>query len=145
MTPREFWTPIVEHPSVEPYSLCGMATIEDFLWWLDLPEVHEERGDMGGLVFVDKGSFHELHAAFLPEAWGRKVAESIRPMIARKMLEIEEIQLGEQEGVWRTRPPLSHGWKPVGEYEESALPRRLKRWRLTRDAWYSSPVGRKFR
>lgn len=144
MTPREFWTPILSHPDVEKNSLCGMGTVEDFLWWLEQPGVTEDRGEMGGLVFVDKGDFHELHAAFLPDAWGRKVAASIKPIIARKMLEVEEIQLGEQEGEWRTRPPLSHGWEPMGDYETSILPRRVKRWRLTRKAWYNSPVGRKY-
>lgn len=143
MTRREFWTPILSRQEVERLSLCGMGTIDDFLWWLDQPGVSEERYEGGGLVFVDKGEYDEVHVAFEPEQWGRPVALAFRDCFARRMKQGKPIVAGEQEGEWRTKPPISHGWKVLSDFEGSVLPRRVRRWILTRDAWNNSPVGRK--
>jgi len=143
ISPREFWTPILTHPDVEPMVLAGMGTVDDFLWWIDQPGVHEERYEGGGLVYVDKEDAQEVHVAFLPSAWGRSVAMSFREIFSRKMKDIRVVIANEQEGMWRTRPPLSHGWVAVEEFKDSVLPRRTRKWILTQDAWYRSPVGRK--
>lgn len=143
MTDAEFWTPVLSDPDVERLSMCGMGSIEDFLWWLSLPNVRQERYDKGGLVFVDKGDFDEVHVAFLPSAWGREVAMCFRDCFSRVMRAGKPVVAGEQEGEWRTKPPITHGWKVLEEFEDSVLPRRVRRWILTLDAWNNSPVGRK--
>lgn len=140
---RDFWTPILSEPEVSRLSLCGMASIDDFLWFLSLPQVRQERYANGGLVFVDKTDFDEVHVAFLPEAWGREVAMCFRDCFARTMKRARPIIAGEQEGEWRTKPPITHGWKVLNDFEKSVLPRRVRRWILTQDAWNNSPVGRK--
>jgi len=137
-----YWTPILTHPDIEPRVLAGLGSVDDFVWWLDRPETHEERAPGGGFVFVDKGQDQEVHVAFLPEHWGRSVADSFRRVFARKMREGRTILAREQEGEWRTRPPKSHGWELAGGWEPSILPRRTRLWRLTPDAWYRSRVGR---
>lgn len=123
--------------------LAGMASVDEFLEWLSRPEVHEERYEGGGLVFVEKDGGQEVHVAFLPEFWGRPVALAFRDCFSRKMKEIEVVFAGEQENHWRTRPPISHGWQVLEDYAPSVLPVRTRRWMLTRDAWNNSPVGRK--
>lgn len=123
--------------------LAGLGTVDDFLWWLDQPGVHEERAEGGGFVFVEKDEGVEVHVAFVPETWGRVVAHAFRQTFFRKMQEVETVIANEQEGEWRTRPPLSHGWIAVEDFKDSILPRRTRKWILTRDAWYRSPVGRK--
>lgn len=143
MTPREFWEPIVTHPQVEPMVFAGMATIDDFLAWLEQDDVHEERYEGGGIVYVDKDGVQELHIAFLPEFWGRPVVEAVRQSFKKKMTEVPAVILREQEGFFRTRPPLSHGWRVLEDYEPSIFKHRTRRWILTQEAWYSSAVGRK--
>lgn len=143
MTRREFWTPILTDPAVERLSLCGMGTVDDFLAWMDSANVTEYRYRNGGLVFVNKGDFDEVHVAFRPSEWGRSVALAFRDCFARKMRDGRPVVAGEQEGEWRTKPPISHGWAVLNEFEGSVLPRRVRRWILTLDAWQDSPVGRK--
>lgn len=142
---REFWTAVVLHEQVEPLVFAGVASVDDFIEWLEKPDVHEERYGSGGLVFVDKAEgVQEVHVAFHPDAWGKRVALAFRDCFARKMRRLDAVIAHEQEGEWRTQPPKSHGWKVVGDWEVSPiLPRRVRKWILTREAWYSSPVGRK--
>lgn len=143
MTPAQFWGPVVTHPDVEPMVLAGLATLDEFLDWLEDPRVHEERYEGGGLVFVDKEEGQEVHVAFHPNYWGRNVALAFRDCFSRKMKEVDVVFAGEQEGYWRSRPPISHGWQVLEDFMPSVLPRRTRRWMLTRDAWNNSPVGRK--
>ena len=143
MDARAYWKPIVTHPDVEPMVFAGMATLDDFLGWLEQDDVTEERYEGGGIVYVDKGDVEELHIAFLPEFWGRPVVMAVRSSFVEKMRRGTTVILREQEGFFRTRPPLSHGWKPLEDYEPSIFNHRTRRWILTPEAWYSSAVGRK--
>lgn len=140
---RDFWTPILEDEQASRLALCGMASIDDFLWFLTLPNVSQHRYDGGGIVFVNKGSYDEVHVAFHPSKWGRHVAMCFRDCFAKKMKSGVPVVAGEQEGEWRTKPPITHGWKVIGSFEKSVLPRRVRQWILTQDAWNNSPVGRK--
>lgn len=143
MSPAEFWGPVLSHPDVEPMVLAGLASAEDVTDWIGAGGAHEERYEGGGLLFVDKPEGQEVHVAFRPEYWGRPVALAFRDCFARKMREVEVVYANEQEGHWRTRPPISHGWQVLEDYKPSVLLVRTRRWMLTRDAWNNSPVGRK--
>lgn len=144
MTPLEYWTPIMTHPQVEPHTLMGLASIEDFADFLSRDDVEEERWPGGGMVYVNKVDVTELHIAFLPDQWGRPVAGYLARSEQRKASQGVTIVAREQEGYWRSRPPRSHGWKVNGEFEETTHPKRLRQWILTPDAWYASAVGRKY-
>lgn len=143
MNARSFWTPILTHPDIEPRVLMGMATVDEFLDWIDGEGVTEERHDGGGLVYVEKEDGVEVHVAFLPGRWGRYVACVLAKSFGEKMRQGQTLIAREQEGYYRSRPPRSHGWIAVEEFQKSPLPVRLRRWILTPDAWYRSPVGRK--
>lgn len=130
-------------PEVEKYTLCGMADVETLRMFLDEPYVSTEFYPEGLVTYVQKDGYQEVHVAFEPEAWGRKVASILARSFGAKMKECVCLIAREQEHYWRSRPPKSHGWKVCGDFEKTEHPARLRKWILTPDAWYGSPVGRK--
>jgi hypothetical protein len=139
-----FWTRVAQHPAVEPFVLQGAP--EDYLAeFVALPEVTPLAAENGGFLFLAKetGSY-ELHTLFTPEGWGREVAQALR-IATRHMFDGKKAKVLttlEQEGYWRSRPPLSHGWKPAGEFANTGIG-SVRQWDLTRAAWLASAVGKK--
>lgn len=148
MTPNRdasFWDAVAAHPQVAPGVFMGLDQVSA------APLIEAESSiplasENGGLIFEAKdhlGFTYELHTLYRPEGWGREVNRHAKDCFAYVFERASVIVTHEQEGQKQTRPPLSFGWRPAGEYKEVGLPRRLKLWILTRDAWMSSPVGRK--
>lgn len=140
---RHFWRRVVSHPAVEPYVMKGSplecldALVADPLT-LPIASKH------GGFLFVAReGQARELHTAYLPEGWGREVAAAL-PLATQVMfnLGVQRLTTLEQKGYGGSRPPLSHGWKPAGEFAESAIG-SVREWELTAAAWRASPVWRR--
>lgn len=141
---REHWEPILTHPDVEPHVLAGLATVDDFLAYIEKPEVETERYDGGGIIYVGKPPFKEVHIAFLPDQWGRDAASAFKRSVAQQMAKGVSLIAREQEGYWKSRPPKSYGWVTDGDFQIDTHPKRLRRWILTPEAWYRSPIGRKY-
>lgn len=141
----EFWNRIATHPSVAPSVFMGLPVVST------APLVENENNlplasENGGLIFVavdHLGLVMELHTLYTPEGWGREVTSHARLCFRDVMKDTSLVITHEQEGEKQTKPPLSYGWKPAGDYTDVGLPRRLKLWILTREAWLASPVGRK--
>jgi hypothetical protein len=141
----EFWDSVASHPAVAPSVFMGLEQTST------APLVLDERNiplasEHGGLIFVASdhlGFSMELHTLYTPEGWGREVTEHARQCFRDVMKTVSLVTTFEQEGEKQTRPPLSYGWRPAGDYSEVGLPKRLKMWILTREAWLASPVGKK--
>lgn len=141
----KWWDSIATHPEVsphvfmgfEPVSLSGLVEAEN-----NLPL----RSENGGVILVGLDAFglvREMHTMYSPEGWGREVASNGKLFMQEAFKTTQVLFTHEQEGNWKSRPPRSHGWKQASDYREVNLPKRLKLWMLTRDDFYSSPVGRK--
>lgn len=99
----------------------------------------------GGIFMVQLdgvGFVREMHTMFRPEGWGREAALAMREATqavfdgGARLITTQKAEGGEG-------PPHAHGWQVVGEFAEVGLPHRLKLWILTKDAWETSPAGRK--
>lgn len=140
-----WWDAVATHPEVAPHVFMGLGPVS--VAPLVAPESSFPMASInGGLIFSaldNLGFVYELHTLYKPEGWGREVhahaKECFRDMMARASV----IVTHEQEGVAQTRPPLSFGWRQAGDFREVGLPRRLRMWSLTKEAWMTSPVGRK--
>lgn len=140
----EWWDAVATHPEVAPHIFMGLEPFS--LAPLLTPPNVALRSENGGCIFVIRdplGLTAEMHTMFRPEGWGREVATAGRRFMAEMFGRVSLILTHEQEGNWRSRPPRSHGWVAAGEFMEVGLPRRLRLWVLTRDAWMKSSVGRK--
>lgn len=144
MTPYQFWHPVLTSPQVEPWVLHGLIGVDEFLSAIEDPRFLVEPCEDGGIIYTQKDGYQELHIMFLPSQWGRKVNQYLKASIARKMRQNVTLVAREQEGHWRSRPPKSYGWKVDGEFEQDHHPVRRRKWILTSEAWYASPVGRKY-
>lgn len=141
----EFWDSVARHPEVAPNIFCGMDILSLS------PLIDDERNkpfasEHGGVIFVSVdhlGMVWEMHTLYTPEGWGREIATNARIFASEIFKAASMLITHEQEENWRTSPPKSHGWRPAGEYKDVGLPKRLKLWTLTREAWVASPVGRK--
>lgn len=141
----DFWDSVARHPEVAPHIFCGLDILSLS------PLIDDERNrpfasKHGGVIFVSVdhlGMVWEMHTLYTPEGWGREVAVNGKGFVQELFKEASMILTHEQEDNWRTVPPKSHGWKAAGDYTEAGLPKRLKLWILTREAWFASPVGRK--
>lgn len=140
---RKHWTPVLEHPDVEPFVLRGLGTVDDFLDWIKQDDVTEYRYPGGGFVFVDKPDGLEIHVAFLPDFWGRPLAISFRNVFTKVMALGKTVVAHEWEDNWRSKPPRSYGFVEDGVFKSTDFGVSCKRWFLTPEAWYNSPVGRK--
>ncbi len=142
----DFWRGVAEHPEVAPHVLMG-ADVGGLLDLISAEHVTPIATEHGGFIFVQLdriGRMFELHTMFTPEGWGREVAIAARQAFASIFSRgARIITTQEVEGWWRSAPPLSHGWKPVGEFAPAGDLPLLRSWILTADAWRQSPVGRK--
>lgn len=139
-----FWIDVSQHPAVEPYVMQG-APADYLVEFISRADVLPLAARNGGFHFVDKGDGEwELHTMFTPEGWGREVAEAARAAFKHMFLgkKAKVITTLEQQDYHRSRPPLSHGWKPTSDFANTALG-SVRSWELTRAAWLASAVGKK--
>jgi hypothetical protein len=97
----------------------------------------------GGFILRRLDSFGlalELHTLFTPAGWGREVASAAKAMFVTAF-ETATLIVTHETIHPQSRPPLSYGWKPLGGGESLIGPIRL--WILTKDAWETSPAGRR--
>lgn len=137
-----FWERIASHPvcaealmGVEPRFFAEAAVAEPLL-----PLASEH----GGLVFVPRDGFGrvlELHSLYTPEGWGREVLFASKAAFRLVFERADLVLTYERVGNWRTRPPRSFGFRPVGdEFVRDGVSWRL--WQLSRDGWVSAPANR---
>lgn len=140
-----WWDGIANHEAVAPHVFMGLPAVT--LAPLVEPENSFPMASInGGLIFApldNLGFVFELHTLYKPEGWGREVHAHAKECFRQMMERASIIVTHEQEGSSQTRPPLSFGWKSSGIFREVGLPKRLRMWVLTKEAWESSPVGRK--
>jgi len=110
------------------------------------PTVTPLRAEHGGFLFVAQGGLgrvYELHTLFTPEGWGREVAAAAKSAF-RHMFDggAQIVTTYEVEGWFRSRPPRSFGFRPVGDFAPSPFG-SLRTWILTADAWAGSPACRR--
>lgn len=139
-----FWLNIAQRPEVEPYVLQG-APADYLAEFVIRDDVLPLAAPNGGFLFHDKGAgVYELHTLFAPEGWGREVAEALRAATQHLLVgkKAKALTTYEQENYWRSRPPLSHGWKSTSEFANTGIG-SVRSWELTRAAWLASAVGKK--
>jgi len=140
-----FWDGVACHPDVAPHVFMGrepstLAPLINHVGVLPLASSN------GGVLFVSidpLGMVREMHTMYKPEGWGREVALFGKQFIEEAFKVCSLITTNEQEGHWRSSPPKSYGWKSSGDFREAGLPKRVRLWLLTYEAWIASPVGRK--
>lgn len=141
----QWWDSIANHPEVAPHVFMGLDPVS-LGPLVENPKNQPMRSENGGIILICIDGFglvKEMHTLYNPAGWGREVAANGKLFMREAFKTANVIFTHEQEGNWRSRPPRSHGWKESGDYTDVDLPKRLKLWMLTRDAFYSSPVGRK--
>lgn len=137
----DWWREIADHPEVKPHICLGSEL--DVMAVVTHPSVLPLRSEHGGFLFAGLdglGRVYELHTLFTPEGWGREVLSSSK--LAFNEIFGRGAQLVttfEVEGWWRSRPPRSFGFRPLGGFAPSRLG-SLQTWILTRDAWEASPA-----
>lgn len=140
-----WWEGIAAHPQVAPHVFMGLPAVS--LAPLVEPVASYPMASInGGLIFApldNLGFVYELHTLYKPEGWGREVHAHAKECFREMMEGASIIVTHEQEGSAHTRPPLSFGWRTSSGFREVGLPKRLRMWVLTKEAWQSSPVGRK--
>ena len=142
-----FWERIASHPEVAPHVALGKEFKVGEL--VGHPSVTALRAAHGGFLFVrldGLGRVYELHTMFTPLGWGREVSQSAKEafdlMFARGAQVITTYEVADW---WRSRPPRTFRFQSAGGFEQALeLGVALKTWVLTRDAWSSSPAGRRF-
>lgn len=139
-----FWTAVAQHPAVEPYVMQG-APADYLAEFIQRPDVLPLAAHNGGFLFHDKGAgVYELHTLFTPEGWGREVVEASHAAAKHLFVgkKAKALTTYEQEDYRRSRPPLSHGWKPTSDFANTGIG-SVRSWELTRAAWFASAVGKK--
>lgn len=140
-----FWRAVAAHPAVEPHVSLGRS--------FDIGEVVVHPGvtpiasEHGGYLFLrldELGRIFEWHALFTPEGWGREALLTAKEALERMFaLGAVMVTMVEVEGNWRSSPPLSFGWKPLGGFEPDGRGNSFKSWFLTVDAWRASPARKR--
>lgn len=131
-----FWLAIATLPEVEPHVLMGLSP-ELLAEYIQRPDVKPYAAELGGFLWRDlaAGQVWELHTMFRPEAWGRAVLLAARAVTHRMFDEGAQLLLTmEAEGWFRSRPPISHGWRPCGDFGDTQFG-RMRTWRLSRIDW----------
>lgn len=141
----QFWDAVATHESVAPHIFMGMepTTLAPLILKENCLPLRSEHGGVILVALDHFGLVREMHTLYTPEGWGREVATNGKLFMQEAFKDTEVIFTHEQEGNWRSSPPKSHGWKSTGNFCYVGMPKRLKLWMLTRDAFYASPVGRK--
>lgn len=140
----EFWSRLAEHPMVRPH--IGSGNTADLDQFVALPVVTPLRSENGGFLFVKLDAFgrvYELHTIYHPDGWGREVLKAAKEAFAEMFSRgAQVVATYEVEGWWRSRPPLSFGFRPAGDFAPAGE-LTLRTWTLTRAAWDASPARRR--
>jgi hypothetical protein len=139
-----FWRGIFTDPDVAP-ALFGRSP-DAVLEMISHPGVLPLATKNGGLLFISRDAFgkvFELHSAYKRAGWGREVLFAAKAAFTR-LFESGALVVFTQEcvGNWRTRPPLSFGFRPCGEPFENDIG-AFRLWMLTQEAWAASHGSRK--
>ncbi len=142
-----FWNAVAAHPDVKPL-VSPTCDVPDLTALVSDPFVLPWASEHGGFLFCQRdrqGFAFELHTLFTPEGWGREVARSAREAFTALFLNGAMLVFTlEVETNDRSRPPLSHGWRPAGPFVFAPdLAANVRTWVLTREAWDNSPVRRR--
>lgn len=135
----EFWREVFEHPDVghvlRGYSVdIGPAIAHAAV--LPLASTH------GGYLFVRLDILSrvwEIHAAYLPEGRGVEAHAALKESLTAVNA---DVVIAMETDNPMSRPPLSFGFRAVGEFSETPLG-DMRTWVLTRDAWEASNARRR--
>ena len=137
-----FWRAVAAHPEVGPWALRGHSpSVIDAV--IAHPGVLPLASEHGGLIFTSRDAFgkvFELHSLFLPEAWGREVSVTAKVALERVFAAGADLVFTQENlASWRTRPPKSFGFKPMGESFLSDGG-EFRTWGLLAADWRQSPA-----
>lgn len=96
----------------------------------------------GGFLFVRRDGFgraYELHTLFKKEGWGREVLAAAKEAFGAMFVRADLVITYSDVSNYRTRPPLSFGFRPCGKVFDNEYGRWMT-WALTADAWAQSPA-----
>lgn len=130
-----FWDAVAQHPEVRAGALLGLPL--SLAEVVQNPSVTPLAAEHGGYLFcrLDWGRVYELHSLFTPEGWGREALVAAKQSLALMWDRgMQVLTTYEVEGNWRSRPPLSFGFQPAGDFAP-AFGCSLKTWILTRAAY----------
>lgn len=137
-----FWRAVAAHPEVGPMILMGhsLDTLDAIV---SHPDVTPLASKNGGLIFTARDQFGkvlELHTLYRPEGWGKEVAAAAKHAFERVFSGGADLVFTQENlAHWRSRPPKSFGFKPMGEAFESVLG-KFRSWALSASDWKSSPA-----
>lgn len=137
-----FWQAVAAHPEVAPL-LGASMTPEGLSVFVGREDVLPLAAAHGGYLFVKRdplGFAAELHTLFTPEGWGREALEAA--VIAFNAVFLAGYQLVftfEASANRRSQPPLSFGFKPAGDWRDTAHG-PMRAWTLSAQAWRASPI-----
>lgn len=142
-----FWNAVASHPEVRDRITLG-GPLSDLTAIVEHPSVLPLAAEHGGFIFLSRdvsARVFELHTLFTPEGWGREVTLAAREAFTAVFLRDAALVFTlEVEINRRSRPPLSHGWRPAGPFAFAPdLAANVRTWVLTQDAWNTSPVRRR--
>ena len=141
---RTFWEDVARHPAVAP-SLGGFRP-ELAAEVCRSPRALPVASEHGGYIFIRldaMGLVWELHSLFKPEGWGREALQTgIAALGVLRSLNFQLITTLELAANPRSRPPLSFGFRPAGDFRPSAAG-STRLWALTRQGWEDSPAKRR--
>jgi hypothetical protein len=137
-----FWRAVAAHPAVGPMILQGQSLdVIDAI--VAHPDVLPLASNNGGLMFTARDQFgkvKELHTLYRPEGWGREVAVAAKHAFERVFSGGADLVFTQENlASWRTRPPKSFGFKPLGEAFVSELG-TFRTWGLLAADWLASPA-----
>lgn len=140
-----FWAQIAADPDV--IQMTGRAhTLEEITAFVGAPNILPLAATHGGFLFVTLdvwGCICELHTLFTPAGWGREVHAAAKQALNRVLSgKCEVIVTHQMQANERSGPPLSFGFRTLGDFAPSPFG-MARTWILTREAWVTSPVGRK--
>lgn len=132
-----FWRGILAHPDVR-HVMRGIDPGQALDAVLLNPTVFPLASEHGGYLFVQMDPFgrvFDLHAAYTPEGRGREALDALKA--ALNHIDADLVVVFEIEDEPSSRPPLSLGFKPTGEFKPCWLG-MARTWVLTREAWEAS-------
>lgn len=140
-----FWFDVASHPQVA--EVMGHYSAEQITAIISQPGLLPLAADHGGFLFRRCDGFGrvcELHTLFKPDGWGREVNTAAKEAFGFVFFTAgcQMVITYEMAANKHSRPPLSFGFVPIGTMEPSDFG-EARSWFLTRDAWTSSPAGRK--
>lgn len=143
-----FWAAVLAHPQVAQGATVGRAV--DIAAIVCHPQVLPLRAEHGGFLVCaldPAGWLRELHSLFTPEGWGREVNQAAKALLVHCFAEgMQGLVTYEASLNPRSRPPLSFGFQPMGDFTPAPhIAAELRGWILTRRAWEGSPAAKRMK